>query len=168
MGMAGIAIKKPCGWSVPQDGVRLALVLQKAGGGAAAPLASLSPAQLAAALREFERERTARVGPITKKSYNMGWLLQLPYSPVRDPFQNSFLCHSLALPFPCSLSESCPNPHVTPALLSLVRSFLHRVVARLLSLHPQASAVTSSLMGRWLLILMREWPSCHARMPSQS
>eukprot|EP00884_Botryococcus_braunii_P016479 jgi/Botrbrau1/3514/Bobra.341_2s0042.2 len=64
-----------------EDGVRLALVLQKAGGGAT-PLAKLSPAQLAAALREFERERTARVGPITKKSFNMAWMLQLPYPPT--------------------------------------------------------------------------------------
>ena len=57
--------------SIAQDGLKLAQALAAAGG-LAAP-----PAAVAAALRGYERERTARAAPVTKKSWCMGAALQI-------------------------------------------------------------------------------------------
>lgn len=54
-----------------QDGVKLAQALQEAGGASATPVA------VAEALREHERERTARAIPVTVKSHMMGAMLQI-------------------------------------------------------------------------------------------
>ena len=54
-----------------QDGIKLAQELAAAGG-LAAP-----PAAMAAALRSYERERSARAAPVTKRSRYMGAALQM-------------------------------------------------------------------------------------------
>ncbi len=54
-----------------QDGVKLAQALREAGGASATPIA------VTEALREFERERTARAIPVTMKSHMMGAMLQI-------------------------------------------------------------------------------------------
>ena len=76
---------RPC----PQDGVKLAQALQGAGGAGAAP------ANLAEALRAFERERTARATPVTVKSHMMGAMLQIRNPLVRGPHTATFLRHPL-------------------------------------------------------------------------
>ena len=59
--------------------MKLAQALQDAGGAGAAP------ANVAEALREFERERTARAIPVTVKSHMMGAMLQIKSFLVRGP-----------------------------------------------------------------------------------
>ncbi len=61
-----------------EDSIVLARTLSQAvaqAGGPAAP-------PLEAALRTYEKERSARCLPLTVRSYAMGFLLQLPYEPV--------------------------------------------------------------------------------------
>ena len=60
-----------------QDGVKLAQALHGAGGAGAATV------NIATALREFERERTARATPVTVKSRMMGAMLQIRNPLVR-------------------------------------------------------------------------------------
>ena len=59
--------------------MKLAQALQDAGGAAGAP------ANIAEALRAFERERTARAIPVTVKSHMMGSMLQIRNPLVRQP-----------------------------------------------------------------------------------
>ncbi len=72
-----------------QDGVKLAQALQETGGAAAAPT------NIAEALREFERERTARAIPVTVKSHMMGAMLQIKNPLVRRLLHMSLSCFPL-------------------------------------------------------------------------
>ena len=45
---------------------------------------SSGTSDVAAALREYERQRSRRVFPVTARSAAFGLLLQIPYAPVSD------------------------------------------------------------------------------------
>ncbi len=64
-------------WCCVQDGIKLAQALAAAGG------LDATPAALAAALRSYEHERTARAAPVISKSHAMGRALQLRNPLVR-------------------------------------------------------------------------------------
>ena len=66
-------------WPFLQDGVKLAQALVAAGGTTA------SAAEIAAALRGYERERTARSAPVIVKSWIMGAQLRIRGGPVSHP-----------------------------------------------------------------------------------
>jgi len=88
-GAIPVTVKRPsCSYGAVflQDGVKLAQALQDAGGAGAAP------ANVAEALREFERERTARAIPVTVKSHMMGAMLQIRSSLVRGHPSCDMIC----------------------------------------------------------------------------
>ena len=66
----------------PQDGVVLARILRDAFRGSGPGGSGTS--EVAAALREYERQRSRRVFPVTARSAAFGILLQIPYAPVSD------------------------------------------------------------------------------------
>lgn len=64
-----------------QDGVVLARILRDAM--RSSGLKTSGATEVAAALREYERQRSLRVFPVTARSAAFGLLLQIPYDPVR-------------------------------------------------------------------------------------
>ena len=83
-----------------QDGIKLAQALAAAGGLAAAPAAA------AAALRGYERERTARAAPVTTKSWILGAALQ-----VQNPLVSS--CNTELLRQAAGFCKAC-DAHSVP------------------------------------------------------
>ena len=68
---------------ISQDGVVLARTLRDAVGSSGfRDQGPGSASRVAAALREYERQRSSRVFPVTARSAAFGVLLQLPYAPV--------------------------------------------------------------------------------------
>lgn len=92
-----------CGAPAAQDGVKLAQALHGAGGAGAVPAA------IAEALREFERERTARATPVTVKSRMMGAMLQIRNPLVRGALTVPVLPAHLLRNQDVSLSGAVPT-----------------------------------------------------------
>lgn len=99
--------------------MKLAQALQGAGGAAA------TPAAVAEALRDFERERTARATPVTAKSHVMGSMLQ-----IRNPWVRS----------PNHIPSQQPRFHMVAALE-------HAVCISFCIQGPQRSAIAVALGG---------------------